>query len=102
MLLHVVLSSRPASVEALISIIKELELNIDFSLLYEDLDFDGKLTCLADIEELPQKAAVHISLSQDSSCIASIDLLTDVSSPERLSRWPPRPFQFPHLLMMFS
>lgn len=90
------LSSRPASVDALINFIKEqLELDLDFSLLYEDPDFDGKLTSLVDIEELPQKAVVHISLSQDSSSIASTDVLSDVSSPERLSRWPPHPFPVP-------
>ncbi|KAG7518072.1 hypothetical protein JOB18_023807 [Solea senegalensis] len=64
------LSSRTGSVDALINIIKEqLEIDLNFSLLYEDPDFDGKLTSLADIEELPQKAVVHISLSQDSSLI---------------------------------
>ncbi|MED6237121.1 hypothetical protein ATANTOWER_019250 [Ataeniobius toweri] len=90
------LSSRPASVDALIEILKEqLELDCDFSLLYEDPDFDGKLTCLVDIEELPQKACVHISLKPDSSSLASTDKLSDVSSPERLSRWPPGPFQIP-------
>ena len=48
------LSSRPASVDALINIIKEqLDIDLDFDLLYEDPDFDGKLTSLADIEELP-------------------------------------------------
>ncbi|KAM8769735.1 sterile alpha motif domain-containing protein 3-like isoform 1-T3 [Acanthopagrus schlegelii] len=90
------LSSRPASVDALINIIKEqLDIDLDFSLLYEDPDFNGKLTSLADIEELPQKAVVHISLSQDSSSIASTDVLSDVSSPERLTRWPPGPFPVP-------
>lgn len=90
------LSSRPASVDALIKIIKEqLEIDLDFSLLYEDPDFDGKLTSLADIEELPEKAVVHISLSEDSSSTASTDLLSDVSSPERLSRWPQGPFPVP-------
>jgi len=90
------LGSRPASVDALIKIIKEqLELDLDFSLIYEDPDFDGKLTSLADIEELPQKAVVHISLSQDSSSLASTDILSDASSPERLSRWPPGPFPVP-------
>ncbi|KAA8578424.1 hypothetical protein FQN60_001081, partial [Etheostoma spectabile] len=84
------LSSRPASVDALIEILKQqLELDCDFSLKYEDPDFDGKLTCLVDIEELPQKACVHISLTHDSSSLASTDTLSDVSSPERLSRWPP-------------
>ncbi|KAL0973244.1 hypothetical protein UPYG_G00200940 [Umbra pygmaea] len=90
------LSSRPASVDALINIIKEqLEIDLDFNLLYEDPDFDGKLTSLADIEELPQKAVVHISLSQDSSSSSSVCLLSDVSSPERLSRWPPGSFPVP-------
>ncbi|XP_059180231.1 sterile alpha motif domain-containing protein 3-like [Centropristis striata] len=90
------LSSRPASVEALIQILKEqLELDADFSLQYEDPDFDGKLTSLVEIEELPQKAVVHISLTQDSSSVASTETLSDVSSPERLSRWPPGSFQIP-------
>uniref|UniRef100_A0A8C2WLS6 Uncharacterized protein n=1 Tax=Cyclopterus lumpus TaxID=8103 RepID=A0A8C2WLS6_CYCLU len=52
-----------------------------------------KLTSLVDIEELPQNAVVHISLSQDS--IASTVQLSDVSSPELLSRWPPGPFPVP-------
>lgn len=90
------LSSRPASVDELIKIIKEqLQIDLDFSLQYEDPDFDGKLTSLSDILELPQKAVVHISLSQDSSSLASTDVLSDVSSPERLSRWPPGPFPVP-------
>uniref|UniRef100_A0A8C6LP38 Sterile alpha motif domain-containing protein 3-like n=1 Tax=Nothobranchius furzeri TaxID=105023 RepID=A0A8C6LP38_NOTFU len=90
------LSSRPASVDALVSIIKEqLDLDLDFSLLYEDPDFDGKLTSLTDIQELPQKAVVHISLLDESSSLASTDILTDVSSPERLSRWPSGPFPVP-------
>ncbi len=64
-------------------------------MLYEDPDFDGKLTSLADIEELPQKAVVHISLSQDSSSLTSTDILSDVSSPEHLSRWPSGSFPVP-------
>lgn len=90
------LSSRPASVHALIEIIKEqLNIDLDFELHYEDPDFDGKLTSLADIEELPQRAVVHISFLQDSSSVASTTLLSHVSSPERLSRWPPGPFPVP-------
>ncbi|KAK3527544.1 hypothetical protein QTP86_026654 [Hemibagrus guttatus] len=47
------LRSRTASVDALIDIMKEkLEHHIDFSLQYEDPDFNGKLTSLVDIEEL--------------------------------------------------
>lgn len=55
---------------------RKLETDCDFSLKYE---------CLVDIEELPQKACVHISLTQDSSSVASTDAFSDVSSPERLS-----------------
>uniref|UniRef100_A0A3B4YP65 Sterile alpha motif domain containing 3 n=1 Tax=Seriola lalandi dorsalis TaxID=1841481 RepID=A0A3B4YP65_SERLL len=80
----------------LIKILKEqLGLDCDFSLQYEDPYFDGKLTSLVDIKELPHKASVHISYAQDSSSVASIDTLSDVSSSERLSRWPPGPFQIP-------
>uniref|UniRef100_A0A1A8RMU7 Si:ch211-182e10.4 n=1 Tax=Nothobranchius rachovii TaxID=451742 RepID=A0A1A8RMU7_9TELE len=90
------LDSRPASSDELIKILKEkLEVDCDFNLKYEDPDFDGRLTCLVDIEELPQKSCVHISLTQDSRSVASTDTLSDVSSPERLSRLPPGPFQIP-------
>ncbi|KAL1252219.1 hypothetical protein QQF64_020015 [Cirrhinus molitorella] len=65
------LSSRPASVDALIAVIKQqLKIDLDFSLKYEDPDFDGKLTFLSDIDELPQKAVVHVSFQQDSSSVA--------------------------------
>lgn len=78
-------STRPASVDQLIIILKEqLEMDYDFSLQYEDPDFDGKLTSLIDI-----------SLAQDSSSLASTETLSDVSSSEHLSRWPPGPFQIP-------
>lgn len=40
-----------------------------------------------------------ISLSQDSSSTPSTDLLSDVSSPERLSRWPPGPFPVPTFVL---
>ncbi|XP_062236541.1 uncharacterized protein LOC133975261 isoform X1 [Platichthys flesus] len=90
------LSSRPSSVDQLINILKhKLELDNDFSLHYEDPDFDGKLTSLVDINELPQKAVLHISLSNDSSSVASTETLSDVSTPERLSRWPSGPFPIP-------
>ena len=37
----------------------------------------------------------HISLSHDSSSVASTETLLDVSTPERLSRWPSGPFPIP-------
>ncbi|XP_039627313.1 uncharacterized protein LOC120540542 [Polypterus senegalus] len=86
------LSSRPASVDALIKIIKEqMELDLQFTLQYEDPDFDGRLTSLVDIKELPQKSVLHITFEEDfssSSSVASTEILSDVSSPERLTRWP--------------
>ncbi|CAB1350983.1 unnamed protein product [Coregonus sp. 'balchen'] len=55
------LSSRPASVDDLINILKaKFEFDDDFRLQYEDPDFDGQLTYLMDIEELPQKATLHL------------------------------------------
>ena len=90
------LSSRPASVDALIRIIKEqLQLDPDFSLEYEDPDFDGNRTELFQIDELPQTAVVHIVLSGDSSSYASTEILSDVSSPERVQRWPTGQFPIP-------
>lgn len=72
------------------SLKEQLKLDCDVSLKNEDPDFDGKLTCLVDIQELPQKACVHVSLTRDSSSVASTDTL---SSPERLSRWLPGAFE---------
>ncbi|XP_026100116.1 uncharacterized protein LOC113070979 [Carassius auratus] len=90
------LSSRPASVDALIAVIKEqLEIDLDFSLKYEDPDFDGKLTSLSDIDELPQKAVVHVSFEQDSSSVASTETMSSVSSSERGRRWPSHIFPIP-------
>lgn len=66
------LSSRPASVDALINTLEE-QLELDLSLQYKDPDFDGKHNSLVDIEEFPQKAVVHISFPQDSSSAASTE-----------------------------
>uniref|UniRef100_A0A8C4RGG2 Uncharacterized protein n=1 Tax=Erpetoichthys calabaricus TaxID=27687 RepID=A0A8C4RGG2_ERPCA len=85
------LSSRPASIDALIKIRKEqMELDCQFTLQYEDPDFDGRLNSLVDIKELPQKSVLHITFEEDfssSSSVASTKILSDVSSPERLTRW---------------
>ncbi|XP_039621640.1 uncharacterized protein LOC120537072 [Polypterus senegalus] len=68
-----------------------MELDLQFTLQYEDPDFDGRLTSLVDIKELPQKSVLHITFEEDfssSSSVASTEILSDVSSPERLTRWP--------------
>lgn len=85
------LSSRPASVDALIKIIKEqLKIDLDFELLYEDPDFDGKLTSLADIEELPQRAVVHISFFNRTQALLVQLLYSQMCHVQ--SGWPPGPF----------
>uniref|UniRef100_A0A3Q2YA07 PB1 domain-containing protein n=1 Tax=Hippocampus comes TaxID=109280 RepID=A0A3Q2YA07_HIPCM len=89
------LSSRPGSIDALIKIIKELEIDLDFDLLFEDPDFDGKRNFLQDIEELPQKSVLHISISQHSSSVASTVGFSDASYPERHSSWPSGSFPVP-------
>ena len=92
------LNARPASVDALIQIIKQqLQLDLEFTLEYEDPDFDGSRTQLVHIDELPQKAVVHIvsNGSSSSSSTASTDILSDVSSPERVERWPTGIFPIP-------
>ena len=68
------LSSRPESVAELKNKMKEkFKLDFDFSLSYEDPDFDGMLASLLDIEELPQKAVLKVIRSDcDGSSAESI------------------------------
>ena len=94
------LSSRPASVDDLINVLKDqLNLDLNFNLLYEDPDFDGKLTSLVDIDELPQKAVVHISFTEHglvqkySQMCHPLSILAD--GLQTL-------FQFQHFLLMLS
>lgn len=69
------LSSRPESVDELKIMMKEkFRLDEDFSLAYQDPDFDGQLCSLVDIEELPQKAVLKVIRSEsDASSVASDD-----------------------------
>lgn len=56
--MKVILTQRPESVEELIDILREKlkpRLDFEFTLQYEDPDFDGQLSCLIDIQELPEK-----------------------------------------------
>ena len=86
------LTSRPESVDELKTTMKEkFKLDFDFSLSYEDPDFNGQLASLLDIEELPQKAVLKVIRSDsvasaDSSDDAMSSLhATDVNRPI----WPP-------------
>jgi len=87
--------SRPDSLKDLISLLKEkLHLTFDFELQFEDPDFDNQLCNLRAIEDLPPRATLKVvrGSDRDASSTATSDtadtVLLDVSSPERLSRWP--------------
>lgn len=86
------LSSRPESVDELKTMIKEkFMLDFDFSLSYQDPDFDGQLCSLVDIEELPQKAVLKVIRSEsDVSSVASDDtiILPHAMTLDRAERWP--------------
>ena len=90
------LNGRPKSVEELKMMMMMQEkfnprLDSDFSLQYEDPDFDGQLSVLVDIEELPEKGTLKVmrSESDDSSTRSSdTDTLPHVpfnSAPEDLA-----------------
>uniref|UniRef100_A0A8C6KEL5 Uncharacterized protein n=1 Tax=Nothobranchius furzeri TaxID=105023 RepID=A0A8C6KEL5_NOTFU len=83
---------RPESVDKLKDIIKQkFNLDCDFSLSYEDPDFDGQLCSLVDIEELPQKAVAKVIRPEsDDSSVSSDDstILPHAMTPGRLERWP--------------
>lgn len=86
------LTSRPQSVEDLKTMIKQkCEIDFDFSLLYEDPDFNRQLCSLVDIEELPKKAVVKIvCFESDASSVTSDDtiILSRTSTPEQAEGWP--------------
>ncbi|XP_054592953.1 uncharacterized protein [Nothobranchius furzeri] len=88
------LTKRPESVEELITILREKlnpRLDFEFTLQYEDPDFDGQLTCLHDIQELLEKSTLKIvrSESDASSCASSdTDILPHVPLAQRLKCWP--------------
>ncbi|KAK0155513.1 hypothetical protein N1851_002103 [Merluccius polli] len=92
--LKLTLLERPKSVEELKEIMQERfkpRLYGDFSLHYEDLDFDGDLCLLVDIQELPEKGTLRVVRPEcDTSSTASSD--TDilphvqcVTAPEELA-----------------
>lgn len=88
------LTKRPESVEELITILREKlnpRLDFEFTLQYEDPDFDGQLTCLLDIQELPEKGTLKVVRSESdvSSCASSdTDILPHVPLAQRLKCWP--------------
>ena len=92
--LKLTLTERPQSVEELKSIMQERfkpRLDGDFTLQYEDPDFDGQLCLLLDIQELPEKGTLKVIRSgSDSSSTASsdTDILPHVPFTQRQKKWP--------------
>ena len=91
---RVILPSRPETVQALISEIKDkFNLTYDFCLQYEDPEFNNALNNLVNMEDLTAKATIKIVrvIESDLSSTSTDDtvLLSDnTDSPERLCRWP--------------
>uniref|UniRef100_A0A8C4HHH8 Sterile alpha motif domain-containing protein 3 n=1 Tax=Dicentrarchus labrax TaxID=13489 RepID=A0A8C4HHH8_DICLA len=92
--LKLTLLERPKSVEELKEIMQERfkpRLDGDFSLHYEDPDFDGDLCLLVDIQELPEKGTLRVVRPEgDTSSTASsdTDLLPHVPALQRQKSWP--------------
>lgn len=78
--MKLILTERPQSVEDLKNIMKEKfkpRLDCDFTLQYEDPDFNGQLSVLMDIQELPEKGTLKVVRSEsDASSTGSSD--TDI------------------------
>ena len=88
------LTERPTSVEELMDVMKEKfrpRLDGDFTLQYEDPDFGGQLTVLADIQELPEKGTLRILRSESdatSTGSSDTDILPHVPLTQRQKNWP--------------
>lgn len=88
------LNERPQSVEELKSIMQDHfkpRLEGEFTLQYEDPDFDGQLSVLVDIQELPEKGTLKVMRSErdDSSTASSdTDILPHVPLTQRQKNWP--------------
>ncbi|KAF7641136.1 hypothetical protein LDENG_00292370, partial [Lucifuga dentata] len=88
------LTERPQSVEELKNIMQEKfkpRLDCEFTLHYEDPDFDGQLSVLVDIQELPEKGTLKVVRSEsDTSATASsdTDILPHIPVTQHQKNWP--------------
>ncbi|TKS66097.1 hypothetical protein D9C73_000153 [Collichthys lucidus] len=65
--MKLILTERPQSVEELKNIMQEKfkpRLDCDFTLQYEDPDFNGQLSVLMDIQELPEKGTLKVVFAE--------------------------------------
>lgn len=64
-------------------------LDCDFTLLYENPAFDGQLSVLVDIAELPEKDTLKVMRSESVSTASSdTDILPHVPLTQRQKNWP--------------
>ncbi|RVE75561.1 hypothetical protein OJAV_G00000020 [Oryzias javanicus] len=88
------LTERPDSVEHFIQTLQEKcrpRLDYEFTLHYEDPDFDGQLCCLVDIEDLPEKGTLQVIRSEDENVSlqsSDTEILPHVPISNRLKTWP--------------
>lgn len=95
MAMKLTLTERPLSVEELKNTMQERfkpRLDCDFTLQYEDPDFDGQLSVLVDIQELPEKGTLKVMRSESAESTASsdTDILPHVPLNQRQKNWPDR------------
>lgn len=68
-----------------------IQWSVSASCVLSPQTFGGQLSCLVDIEELPEKGTLRVvrSESDSSSCASSdTDVLTHVPVSQRLKTWP--------------
>ncbi|TKS66099.1 Sterile alpha motif domain-containing protein 3 [Collichthys lucidus] len=92
--MKLILTERPQSVEELKNIMQEKfkpRLDCDFTLQYEDPDFNGQLSVLMDIQELPEKGTLKVVRSESdvsSTGSSDTDILPHVPLRQRQKNWP--------------
>ncbi|XP_056610178.1 uncharacterized protein LOC130427138 isoform X3 [Triplophysa dalaica] len=92
--LKLTLLERPKSVEELKEIMQERfkpRLDGDFSLHYEDPDFEGDLCLLVDIQELPEKGTLRVVRPEgdtSSTTSSDTDILPHAPALQRQKSWP--------------
>lgn len=92
--MKLILTERPQSVEELKNVMQEKfkpRLDCDFTLQYEDPDFDGQLSVLMDIQELPEKGTLKVVRSESdvfSTGSSDTDILPHVPLRQRQKNWP--------------
>ncbi|KAE8278161.1 hypothetical protein D5F01_LYC23749 [Larimichthys crocea] len=82
--MKLILTERPQSVEELKNIMQEKfkpRLDCDFSLQYEDPDFNGQLSVLMDIQELPEKGTLKVARGAEPT-LKMIVLIPTSKEPE--------------------